>query len=213
MIRHYLDSKNLQYSDVSIKQYLHNLTKEKIIFDAGRGWYSTIGEPFQLDTDPLKNIIEFIRNKFPLLQFSCWSTEQIKYFFHHQQTKFVTFIYTERDFLSTIFDCLRVKHNVYLNPTIEESRKTFTIEEETIVLRPAITQEPTYDFYAKIEKLLVDFLIENKKLLLTSESEYQVVFQNIVTRYSINISKLLRYAKRRKVANEIRKLLNIPMSL
>ena len=212
-MKHHLDSENVYYSDLSIKQYLHNLTKENIIFDAGRGWYSTIEKPFLLDVGPLKNIIEFISNKFPLLQFSCWSTEQIKYYFHHLQAKFVTFIYTEKDFLTTVFESLRSNHNVYLHPTIEESKKVFVIEDETIVMRPAISQEPTHDFYTTIEKLLVDFLIENKKLSLTSESEYQVIFQNIVTQYRINISKLFRYAKRRKVDSELKKHLNIPMSL
>ena len=213
MIKAYLDAELKPYSNVYIKQTLFNLTKAGKIFDAGRGWYSTIGEPFPLDTEPLKNIVTEIKAQFPLLQFSCWSTEQIKYYFHHLQAKFVAFIYTEKDFLSSVFNSLSSRYKTYLNPTYQESSKIFVLEHKTVVLRPSITQEPAEENYATIEKILVDFWIENRKLLLTSETEYREVFQNITTQYRINMSKLVRYAGRRKVIIDIEKIVNIPMSL
>jgi hypothetical protein len=155
-IKAYLDAELKPYSNNYIKQTLFNLTKAGKIFDAGRGWYSTIREPFPLDTEPLKNIVTEIATQFPLLEFSCWSTEQIKYYFHHLQAKFVVFIYAEKDFLATIFNVFRAEHHVYFNPTLQESRKIFDLDNDTIVLRPRITQEPTEGVYATIEKILVD---------------------------------------------------------
>lgn len=130
------------------------------------------------------------------------------------QTKFITFVYAEKDHLSAIYNFLKDKeYKAYLNPIKLEIEKTFSIEENTVILRPSISREPTNDKYATIEKILIDLIVELDKLWLMDRSGYKTVFDNIVFTYRIQIPKLFRYGERRKVKEEIKKYLNPPMPL
>ena len=114
--------------------------------------------------------------------------------------KFVTFICTDVDSLGPVFDYLRdVYPNTYLNPDQKEVRKNFIIQENTIVLRQEITEEPRDGHFARIEKILVDLYFEKERLNLIDGWEYDRIFENIVKQFRIDISKLSRYAYRRKI--------------
>ena len=107
-----------------MKKYLYLLKKNKVIYPAGRGWYSNIQKEFELNIEPTEKITKLLIEKFPLLEFSCWSTEQLRGFFHHLPSQFVTFIYTDKDFLSTLRDFLTENYyNIYLNPSKIEAEK------------------------------------------------------------------------------------------
>lgn len=204
MLKKALAAEKHDFAKQTFKQNLNHLTKEKTIFDAGRGWYSTVADEFHLDTHPVEHIVKNIRKEFPLLEFSCWSTEQIKAYFHHLQARFVTFIYSDWDTLTTLFAQIRHKYdNIYLNPKKEEVYKNFEIGEHTLVLRPTISEAPVNKNYATIEKILVDLYLEKDRLILINGSEYDRVFKNVIRPSRINISKLLRYSKRREVKDQI----------
>lgn len=86
-LRNYFNDKKIDYKNDTLKKYLYLLKTENVIYGAGRGWYSTIKHDFVLDRKPVEEIGALIKDKFPLLDFSCWSTEQIKGFFHHHFRK------------------------------------------------------------------------------------------------------------------------------
>ena len=46
------------------------------------------------------------RGKYPRLDFSCWSTKQVRSFMHHLLAKFVTFIYTQWEAMEPMGDLL-----------------------------------------------------------------------------------------------------------
>jgi hypothetical protein len=76
-----------------------------------------------LDTKPVEKIIALIKDEFPLLDFSCWGTEQIKSFFHHLPSQFVTFVYVDKDFLQALKDFLADNgYNIYLNLRKNEAK-------------------------------------------------------------------------------------------
>ena len=116
-LKRYLIENKIKFEEDTLKKYLYLLKKNEIIYSAGRGWYSNIQKEFNLNTQPINKIMKLLLEKFPLLKFSCWSTEQLKGFFHHLPNQFVTFIYVENDFLSTLKDFLMENnYNVYLIP-------------------------------------------------------------------------------------------------
>jgi len=208
-LKSYLKSQEISYTDESVKKYLYNLKKEKQIFSAGRGWYSTIKTSFVLNTQPVKELANCIQQEFPLLSFSCWSTEQLVSYFHHLPTYFVTFVYAEPDSLPSIRDYLRQKfNNVYLNPTKRDISSNFYLTEKTLILRPAISEEPQKEYYATIEKILVDLYLEKDRLDLMDSWEYHKLLHNIIDNFRINIARLLRYANRREVKNQIKELIH-----
>jgi hypothetical protein len=143
--------------------------------------------------------------KFPLLEFSCWSTEQLKGFFHHLPTQFVIFIYTDKDFLQSVKDFLiENDYNVYLNPHKIEVEKFVELKTQTIILRPSVSSRVSKEKnLTKIEKILVDLFMEMKKINLIDQEEYIKIISNIVLNYRINMAETLDYAVRREVKERV----------
>lgn len=205
----YLEKKNISYNPDSLKKSFYRLSKKKIIYPAGRGWYSTIKEELILDAEPVKDLYLLLKKKFPLLLFSLWSTQQIKEFFHHLPTRFLTFIYADKNFLSSIRDFLEEKkYNVFLNPLRKEAIKFLSLKDNLVILRPKISYRKTKGGYFKsIEQIIVDLFIEMQKIHFLDLEEYHKVVSNTLLNYRINISKMLDYAHYRKIKVKMEKVI------
>jgi Family of unknown function (DUF6577) len=195
-----LKKAEIEAPSATVTTYLSQFISEGLLYDAGRGWYSRIAEPFALDTAPVKKLITKIKKAFPLLDFSCWSTEQINSYMHHLLGKAVTFVYMDRDLMPAVYEELQgwQEYKVYLDPSSDEVKKNFRIEEKTIVIRPENKDSPAGGGHtASIEKLLADLSIEVKKLPIMSRGEFQDMAWRAVTSARISMGTLLRYARRR----------------
>jgi len=199
-LKRYFTEKGIKFRENSLKQQLYLLKKEEFIYSAGRGWYSNIQKEFELNIESTEKITKLLIEKFPLLEFSCWSTEQLKGFFHHLPSQFVTFIYTDKDFLSTLRDFLTENYyNIYLNPSKIEAEKFVELKAQTIILRPSMSSRVSKEKnLAKIEKILVDLFVEMKKINLIDQEEYIKIISNIVLNCRINMAEVLDYADRRE---------------
>ena len=161
-LKRYFTEKGIKFEEDTLKKYLYLLKKNKVMYPAGRGWYSNIQKEFELNIEPTEKIIKLLIEKFPLLEFSCWSTEQLKGFFHHSPSQFVTFIYTDKDFLSTLRDFLTENYyTIYLNPSKIEAEKFIELKIKTIILRPSASSRVSKEKnLTKIEKIIVDLFME-----------------------------------------------------
>ncbi len=203
-LRDFVNDSGYSYSDETIKKALSKLKKNNFIFSAGRGFYSSLPNQLLIDESEYKDLIRSIKNKFPLLDFSLWSTKMIAPFFHHLQNIFYIFIYTERVALPYVRDfLLRKNQNVFLNPTKNELEKNVILRDHSIILRVDISRSKSKNHIAVIEKILVDFLFECEKLNIVDFTEYEKVIKNILNDYRINLSYLIDYAKRRKNERKI----------
>jgi hypothetical protein len=208
-LKRYFTEKGIKFEEDTLKKYLYLLKKNEVLYPAGRGWYSNIQKEFELNIEPTEKIIKLLIEKFPLLEFSCWSTEQLKGFFHHLPTQFITFIYTDKDFLHSVKDFLIEKnYNVYLNPYKIEAEKFVELKAQTIILRPSISSHISKEKnWAKIEKILVDLFMEKKKIGFIDEEEYKRIFSNVIISYRINIAEMLDYSHDRKIKDEIQNII------
>ena len=209
-IKEELNNKAVNFKNDTLKRYCYDLKQNNIIFGAGKGWYSPIKKEFKLDKEPIKKIIKLLQNKFPFLEFSCWSTEQLKNYFHHLPSKFIIIIYAGKDFLQSIQDFLMDKdYNIYLNPYKGEVDKFVELKPKTVILRHFfIPRTSNSQYYASIEKILVDLFMENKKLNLIDLNEYRRIISNIILNYRINIPKTFDYAHERKVEPEVKEVIS-----
>ncbi|MEX1276812.1 MAG: DUF6577 family protein [Bacteroidota bacterium] len=179
---------------------LYRLVQSKILFDAGRRWYSTIPTPFKPRYDSVLAIARRVEKQFPLLQFSIWSSEQLQPFAHHLMSRFTIFLYTETDALVPVTNYLQdKKYTVYANPKQTEVEKYVAATDHRIIVRQLITEEPVEGHYATIEKALVDLFLEKDRLFLMDHAEYWRIFENLIFSHRINMGRLFRYAERRKV--------------
>jgi len=207
-LKRYFTERGINFEEDTLKKYLYLLKKNKVMYPAGRGWYSNIQKEFELNIEPTEKIIKLLIEKFPLLEFSCWSTEQLKGFFHHLPSQFITFIYADKDFLSTLRDFLSENdYNIYLNPSKIEAEKFLELKTKTIILRPSVSSRISKEKnLTKIEKILVDLFMETKKISLIDIEEYKKIISNIIFNYRINMAEMLDYAHNRKIKDEIKNL-------
>ena len=204
-LRKFLNQNDIAYTNNNLKQSIYHLKSDDLIFESGRGWYSTVKEEFSLIRRPINKTVEMINGNFPLLEFSCWSTEQIKTFFHHLPSQFVTFIYSDKYLLESLKDFLENNnYNVFLNPQKKEAEKFVQFKDQTFILRPSIAhREPKDNHFARIEKIIVDLYMETKKIGLIDKKEFKRIIENIMGNYRINLSEMLDYAHNRKTRREI----------
>ena len=208
-LKKYLTGKGIEYKEDSLKKSIYRLKKDEVIYKAGRGWYTTIKEEFELDTKSIEKIAILIKKKFPLLEFSCWSTEQLKSFFHHLPSQFVTFVYADKDFLQSLKDFISEnRYNVYLNPSKSETEKYVELKDQAVILRPSVSYRVAQNqFFAKIEKMIVDLFMETKKIDLIDMEEYKKIVSNIVLYYRINMAMMLDYAHNRKIRGSMQSMI------
>lgn len=113
-----LRRRKLRCPPATLNRYLHEFRRGGLIYDAGRGWYSSLATPFTLNREPVSSLVQLLNKTFPLLDFSVWSTEQVASYAHHQLAQFVSFVHTERDSMESVAEALRTTGwTVYLHPT------------------------------------------------------------------------------------------------
>ena len=188
---------------------LYRLAEANTVFDAGRGWYSTISTSFTPRYVSINKIVRQIEKQFPLLQFSVWSTEQLQPFAHHLIGRFTVYVYTDTDAINSVTHFLQShKHTAYPNPRQSEVEKYITSTNNRVIVRPLITEEPLDGHYATIEKTLIDLFLEKDRLFLMDSKEYKRIFENLIFSNRINMGRLFRYAARRNIRTNIVKLLS-----
>ena len=184
----------------TLNSYLHELAEAHFIYDAGRGWYSSLATPFTLNREPVSSLVQKLNQTFPLLEFSCWSTQQISSYGHHLLAKFVTFVHTERDTMLSVVEFLRdAGYDAHLNPRGVAAAQ-FAVRDRTVVVRPKVTTQPVEDHFVTIEGLLVELLFEHRSLHLMDTREYFQTFTNLTRQARISMARLLDYARQRELA-------------
>lgn len=184
----------------TLRRYLSEATANGLIFDAGRGWYSRLPHAFALDTKPIASLLRLVKEEFPLLDVSVWSTAQINPYAQHLLSTHATFLYADADALPSVAEKLEEKGwKAFANPSPGEAERRFRPGDRTVVLRPALSKQPqAVDGAAPIEKLLVDLVFESGRLRLMDESEAQRVIANVAHAGRIPMAALLGYAHRRE---------------
>lgn len=188
-----------EYRPNSVKSYVSLLKIEGLIFDAGRRWYSSIQEAYRLDTAPVEQLVGKLKTLFPSLEVVCWSTEQLKDMLPHQLTKHVQFAYVERPAINKVADKLRKSgYHVYANPGKAQIRRTFTVEENTVVVLPLTTNSPQSNGFASVEKIMVDVLADVSAFDIINIDEFCQGASNLIRKSRVDLCVLNRYSILRK---------------
>jgi type I restriction enzyme S subunit len=201
VLKRYLTEQKLTYMPETVNAYVSQMKREGKIFSAGRGWYSDIAEPLEIDHAPVAELTAEIEKRFPLLDFSCWSTGQLNPYLHHMLGKFVSFVHVDRDAMPSVSDALLdAGYRVFLNPTRREAAKSFMVADKTVVIRPAVAKAPVDGHLARMEKVLVDLHVELETFPLLQPDEFREAAQMLISQRRIELAKLMTYAAQRKVS-------------
>jgi hypothetical protein len=201
-------------SSVESSTYLLNkLIKNKIIQRTGYGKYA-LWEREKLYVPQLddfeKEIYQLVKKEKPLLETCVWRDSIINEFTLHQPGIFFIFVEVERIGVDAVFDLLRDNYpNVYKQPKAEVFDNYVTYQNNAIIVIPLISEAPLTKVddipTISLEKLLVDLVRETKLHEAVQGAELTYVFREAINKYTINKTKLLRYASRRGVKNLVEK--------
>ena len=154
------------------------------------------------------SIAKQLKTQFPFIEYCIWKTDVIQAFSLHQSYTDFIIIETERDSLEAVFHFLKEKYKkVYLKPD-KHIVEHYLLEMKDIIIVQHLVSEAPLQMVNNIptvtlEKLLVD-LIHGKNIFYYYQGyELQNIFQRAFDKYTINKSRLLRYADRRKKKVEI----------
>jgi len=198
-VRAWFRQRKLAISPALLREYLSVAMRDGTVHDAGRGWYSRLAEPFVLDTAPVAALAAELAKAFPLVTFSCWSTEQVQGAMHHLLGKYVTFVNVEADAMETVWEHLRdAGWDAWLNPRGKEAAR-FAVRERTVVVRRESRKSPSSEPCAPIEKLLVELCFEARDLRLMAAADFHTMLANLAGTHRIPMALLVSHAAGRKL--------------
>ena len=199
---------------VTARQYLSSLVKEKKLVRVGRGEY-VIAQKQVFSYKPSAMALEIyqkLKKELPFSDFCVYDGSILSPLQHHLSINHAVYVETNRDAVESVFARLKEWYkNVYRQPDAAFMSDYIDLREECVIMKPLVTESPLMDVdgikVPMLEKLLVDTQKDpDFDYLRGSESlnMYQLAFDL----YSINIQKLLRYARRRGIGQEINEHIN-----
>lgn len=128
-------------------------------------------------------------------------------FMHHLASNQVTYIEVEKDMAETVFHRLQDEgETVFLRPDADLIYKYVNMDAGAVFVKHLTSESPLQAVSGirvpTLEKLLVDMYCDPDFFYLQG-AEYNRIMHNARSKYIINLSRLLRYARRRNVAGDI----------
>lgn len=198
----------------TISWRIYDLKSKGIITHIGRNIYSLNNKPkFTPEISAyLKRIHNKIAKELPLIKLCVWDSRWLNELMLHQTLKFYLVVETEKEATESVFNCLTdFSKKVYLNPDKEIYERYISNFDEVIIVKGLISEAPQIQREniqtASLEKLLVDCFID-VSLFSAQQNEINFIYQSAFEKYSINMSKLKRYARRRGRIKELENYLS-----
>lgn len=205
----YLESIKIHLKKSVLYWHINQLITSKKLARVGYGVYALVTKNIfspELDTKAIE-IYKVLQKAYPFARFCIYSGANIATFQHHLSENNITYVETNREATESVFNFLKDRGlKTYLKPDRELIYNYVDLKSEAIFVKPLISESPLQKInnipFPTIEKLLVDIYKDNDFFYLQgSESSY--ILENAFSLYSINKSKLLRYASRRGIKMEI----------
>lgn len=160
-----------------------------------------------------KSIYKKIHSEFPYSTVCVWNTSLLNEFSLHISNNHFTLIEVDKESMESIFLALKDKYNnVFLNPNADILEKYVFNSNTPIIVKPLISEAPMQKVRnintTTIEKILVDLFSDENLFQFYQGREKKTIFKEAYAKFTINNSKLLRYASRRGKKEEIEKMIN-----
>jgi hypothetical protein len=190
---------------------IYALKEKNLLKPVKHGVYTLSVKPqFHPVLEPkLKEISHKISKQFPAARHCIWNTRWLNEWMIHQPGRFLILVELEATAMESAFYFLRDENykNVFFNPDDNLLERYIYEETETIIVKTLVTKAPIKKekkiYIPILEKILVDLFVDKKLFAPFQGSELVHIYNNTYRLYSLNITKLLAYAKRRTKEQEL----------
>lgn len=195
------------------RQYLSTLAKESALVRVGQGEYA-LPQKQAFTYSPskkAKDIYKALKAQLPFTDFCVYDGSILSSIQHHLSINHAIYVETNRDAVESVFARLKEKHKkVYRQPDATFVNDYIDLREPCVIVKALVTESPLMDVQSvrvpTLEKLLVDTQKDSDfDYLQGAESLY--MYQMAFELYNINTQRLMRYAKRRGIGQEIQELI------
>ena len=205
--------KDLKLSTINWRIYA--LVQNGVLQRVGRGKFKFGKERNYLPdiSSKMKSIYSKIKKEYPYTDICIWTTSLLNEFMIHQPFKFYSILEIEKEAMNSIFYFLKdLNFPVFLEPTLDILEKYTPDNKQIIIIKPLISEAPLITVNgittASIEKMLVDIFCDTIIFSTQQGSEMRTIFETAFTKYTVNRSKMLRYANRRRKKENFIEFLN-----
>lgn len=185
------------------RQYLSALTKNEQIVRIGNGTYSLPNKQIFkfVPNNDLLNIHQELKAKFPFADFCIYDGSILTTLQHHISINHAIYVETNRDAVDSVFSQLKESHTyVYKQPNGDFMYNYVDLQEPCVIVKTFVTEAPVNKINGiltpTLEKILVD-IQKDADFFYLQGIETTYMYQAAFDLYTINIQKMLRYAKRR----------------
>jgi hypothetical protein len=211
--------------ETTFRWRIYQLKSKKIIASISKNLFTLSYKPIYKPEvgDFEKKIYTKIENQFPGLRQCIWSTKIVSEFMLHISGRYITILQVEKNALEPVYEFLKEQNfrNVYIEPEEKEIERYIFEKESAIILQSLISKAPTQQVRMvktiTIEKLIVDLFCDKKLFVAYQGSELVHIINSAYNRYTIDFTKLLGYAKRRRKEVDLMDFLsdktNIPKNI
>lgn len=214
IVRFYeMDEPQIKISTVNWRIY--HLVQKGVLNRVGRGKLALGEGKIYLPeiSSKIKSIHSKLKREFPYLEFCIWNTSLFNEFMIHQPVRFYILIEVEKEATQSVFFFLKEeKYPVFVDPTEDIFAKYLSEEKENLIVKSLVTEAPLQKIArlntVTIEKMLVDIFSDELIFSAQQGSEMRIIFQEAMSKYSVNENRMLRYADRRRKKESFQKYLN-----
>lgn len=189
---------------------VYTLVQIGVLQRIGRGRFKLgIGKNYLPEiSSGMKSIYKKVSQEFPFLNICLWNTSSLNEFMVHQPGNFYYLLEVEKEAAESVFYFLRdTKFAVFLEPDKDILEKYLPQKNEVIIVKSLVSEAPLLTVEkiktASIEKMLVDIFCDELIFSAQQGTEMRTIFEAALTKYTVNQSKMLRYANRRGKKNRL----------
>ena len=149
------------------------------------------------------DIVNVIVSKYDI-NFIIWNISLLNEWLNHLINTSILILEVEKPYIEFVFEYLKGKYNVLLNPNKEEIYYYST--NNTIILMPLISKAPINlkEKTPKIEKIIIDIFSDKIIKFFYDGNEIKDIYEQIFATYAVNYKTLFAYSKRRSIFKEFK---------
>ncbi len=192
-----------------LKVLLTRLVKSGRLVRVGRGTYAVSDKQtfYPSLSESAIRIYTQVKSSFPLVKLCVYEGNWIAPMLHHLASNQMVYIEVERDASEIVYHHLQNQDfKVHYNPNLEIMNRYVDLNEPEIIVKNLVSEAPLLQIdnipVSSLEKLLVD-IYSDADFFYLQGGEYNYIMENAMSLFTINKSRLLRYASRRGVKKEI----------
>ncbi|MBN2424004.1 MAG: hypothetical protein JXR46_05985 [Calditrichaceae bacterium] len=189
---------------------IYKLVQSGKIQRIGRGKY-IIGKENKYIPDISSKEIKIsnlLKKEFPFIKYCLWSTAVLNEFTRHLSAFQFIVVEVEKDTLEPVYFMLKDNYNsTFKKPAREIVEDFISNRPDSIIVNTFISEAPVQNIKeiptSTLEKLLVDIYCDQNLLYFLKGNELFNIYKNAFDKYTVNQSRLLRYADRRRKKKQI----------